>query len=65
MDGYCRLMRSSTEGKKHEVRVARQMRFTPGTILVFDRGYNGLSVVCELILQGVYFRDAFERERGL
>jgi hypothetical protein len=36
-DGYLPSFAVITEGKKHEVRVARQMRFTPGTILVFDR----------------------------
>ena len=44
-----------TEGKKHEVRVARQMRFAPGTILVFDRGYTDYEWFANLIQQGVYF----------
>src|SRR5207237_10449474 len=39
-DGYLPSFAVITEGKKHEVRVARQMRFTPGTSLVFDRGYT-------------------------
>ncbi len=38
-DGYPPEYAVITEGKRHEVRVARQMRFTPGTMLVFDRGY--------------------------
>src|SRR6266566_1313062 len=38
-DGYLPEYAVITEGKRHEVRVARQMRFTPGTMLVFDRGY--------------------------
>ena len=28
-----------TEGKRHDVRVARTLRFDPGTIVVMDRGY--------------------------
>jgi hypothetical protein len=44
-----------TEGKTHEVRVTRQMRFTPGTILVFDRGYTDYEWFVSLIQQGVYF----------
>jgi hypothetical protein len=38
-EGYLPPYAVITEGSKHEVRVARQMRFAPGTILVFDRGY--------------------------
>jgi hypothetical protein len=38
-DGYLPSFAVITDGKKHEVRVAREMRFSPGTILIFDRGY--------------------------
>ena len=44
-----------TEGKKHEVRVARQMRFAPGAILVFDRGYTDYQWFVNLTKQGVHF----------
>jgi hypothetical protein len=54
-DGYLPSFAVITEGKKHEVRVARQMRFTPGTILVFDRGYTDYEWFVRLIQQGVYF----------
>ena len=54
-DGYLPSYAVITEGKKHEVRVARQMRFTPGTILVFDRGYADYEWFVSLIQQGVYF----------
>ena len=54
-DGYLPSFAVITEGKKHEVRVARQMRFTPGTILVFDRGYTDYEWFVHLIQQGVYF----------
>ena len=54
-DGYLPSYAVITEEKKHEVRVARQMRFAPGTILVFDRGYTDYEWFANLIQQGVYF----------
>ena len=44
-----------TEGKQHEVRVARQWSYEPGTLLVMDRGYNDYTWFASLTLQGVYF----------
>ena len=44
-----------TEGKKHEIRVARQMRFARGTILAFDRGYTDYEWFISLTEQSVYF----------
>jgi hypothetical protein len=54
-DGYLPSYAVITEGRKQEVRVARQMRFAPGTILVFDRGYVDYQWFVNLIQQGVYF----------
>ena len=54
-DGYLPSFAVITEGKKHEVRVARQMRFAPGAILVFDRGYTDYEWFMSLTKQGVYF----------
>ena len=54
-----------TEGKKHEVRVARQMRFAPGTILVFDRGYADYEWFVDLIRQGVYFMTRLKENDGV
>lgn len=54
-DGYLPSYAVITEGRKHEVRVARQMRFASGTILVFDRGYADYQWFVNLIQQGVYF----------
>jgi hypothetical protein len=54
-DGYLPSYAVITEGKKHEVRVARQMHFAPGTILVFDRGYTDYQWFADLTRQGVYF----------
>jgi len=54
-DGYLPSFAVITEGKKHEVRVARQMQFAPGTILAFDRGYTDYEWFMSLTEQGVYF----------
>src|SRR4029077_5568425 len=54
-DGYLPSFAVITEGKKHEVRVARQMPFAPGAILVFDRGYTDYEWFTSLTAQGVYF----------
>lgn len=54
-DGYLPSFAVITEGKKHEVRVARQMQFAPGAILVFDRGYTDYEWFMSLTEQGVYF----------
>jgi len=44
-----------TDGKQHEVTVTRQWEFAPGSILVFDRGYNDYGWFERLTQQGVYF----------
>jgi hypothetical protein len=54
-EGYLPSYVVITEGKTHEVRVARQMRFAPGTILVFDRGYTDYEWFANLTRHGVYF----------
>ena len=54
-DGYLPSFAVITEGKTHEVRVAQQMRFVPGTILIFDRGYTDYQWFTSLTQQGVYF----------
>jgi IS4 transposase len=54
-DGYLPSFAVITEGKKHEVRVAREMRFAAGAILIFDRGYTDYEWFTSLTEQGVYF----------
>jgi hypothetical protein len=44
-----------TEGKQHEIGVARQIGFAPGTILAIDRGYTDYGWYAELTREGVYF----------
>jgi hypothetical protein len=42
-----------TEGKQHEVTVAKTLSFAPGTILVMDRGYVDYAWFATLTRQGV------------
>jgi len=54
-DGYLPSFAVVTEGKAHEIRVARTLRFEPGTILAIDRGYTDYEWFVELTRQEVYF----------
>ena len=44
-----------TEGRVHESRVARTLRFEPGTIVVFDRGFTDYAWFAALDADGVFF----------
>jgi len=54
-DGYLPSFAVVTEGKTSEIKVARTMRFAPGTILAIDRGYNDYEWFRELTQEDVYF----------
>jgi len=54
-DGYLPSYAVITTGKKHEITVAREMRFDAGTILVFDKGYADYAWWKRLDQQGVFF----------
>jgi Transposase DDE domain/Domain of unknown function (DUF4372) len=54
-DGHLPCFAVVTEGKQHEVRVARQLHFAPGTILVIDRGYTDYEWFARLTEESVYF----------
>jgi hypothetical protein len=54
-DGYLPSFAVVTEGKTSEIKVARTLRFDPGTILAIDRGYIDYEWFRELTGQGVYF----------
>ena len=54
-DGYLPTALVITEGKQHEVTVARRQTFAPGTILVFDRGYLDFAWFNQLTDAGVWF----------
>jgi hypothetical protein len=44
-----------TEGRAHESRVARTLRFEPGTIVVFDRGFTDYAWFTALDADAVFF----------
>jgi Domain of unknown function (DUF4372)/Transposase DDE domain len=54
-DGYLPSFAVVTEGKTSEIKVARTLRFEPGTILAIDRGYNDYEWFRDLTQQEVYF----------
>lgn len=51
LPAFCRI----TEGNVHEIQVARTVDFTPGTIVVFDRGYVDYEWFRSLSRQKVWF----------
>src|SRR5437773_2667578 len=54
-DGYLPSFAVVTEGKTSEIKVARALRFAPGTILAIDRGYIDYEWFRELTQEEVYF----------
>ncbi len=54
-DGYLPSVVVVTEGKRHDVRVARTLRFDSGTIVVMDRGYVDYAWFGRLTTEGVFF----------
>lgn len=54
-DGYLPRFAVLTEGRTHEIQVARQLEFEPGTLLVMDRGYADAEWFLRLSQQGVFF----------
>jgi hypothetical protein len=54
-DGYLPSYAVITDGKKSDIKVARTMKFAPGTVLVMDRGYNDYDWFGELTDEGVFF----------
>ena len=54
-DGYLPSFAWITEGKKSDVKIARGLEFDPGTVIVYDRGYNDYSLFGQWTAQGVFF----------
>jgi hypothetical protein len=54
-DGYLPSFAVITEGKIADVRVVPQFSFSPGTIVVDDRGYNDYALFGQWTTQGIYF----------
>jgi hypothetical protein len=54
-DGYLPSFAVVTEGKKSDIKVARKMRFDPGSVLIMDRGYIDYEWFVQLTRQAVHF----------
>lgn len=54
-DGYLPVYAHITEGKVHEVTVARTLKLPVGSIVVKDRGYNDYSLYGSWTADGVFF----------
>lgn len=54
-DGYLPVYAHITEGKVHEVTVARMLKLPAGSIGVIDRGYNDYSLYGSWTADGVFF----------
>jgi hypothetical protein len=54
-DGYLPCYAVITEGKAHEIQVARKLKLQAGAMLVFDRGYTDYEWFEELTARGVWF----------
>src|SRR5258708_13329850 len=54
-EGYLPSFALLTDGKTHEVRVAREVQLAPGSIIAIDRGYLDLTLFSRWITEGVWF----------
>lgn len=54
-DGYLPSFAVITDGKTSDIKVARKMRFDPGSVLIMDRGYIDYGWFVQLTQQAVYF----------
>jgi hypothetical protein len=61
-EGYLPSFACITDGKKHDITVGRTLRFQPGTIVVFDKGYVDYRWWEQMIQDGVYFVTRFKQD---
>ena len=54
-DGYLPSFALITEGRVADVKIAHHLKFDPGTIVVYDRGYNDFELFGKWTAQGVFF----------
>jgi hypothetical protein len=54
-EGYLPTYACISTGKKHEVKLARSVPLSPGSIVVVDRGYNDYGLFSFWIEKGVFF----------
>jgi hypothetical protein len=60
-DGYLPQFAVLSDGKTHELNVARKLSFEPGAVVVFDRAYIDYEWFAELGRRGVYFVTRLKR----
>ena len=53
--GYLPLFALLTEGRQHEVRMARELKLSAGSIIVLDRGYTDYELFARWTSEGVWF----------
>jgi hypothetical protein len=61
-DGYLPKYAVITTGKQHDITVARKLRFEPGTIVVFDKGYIDYPWWQQLGRDGVFFVSRLKKD---
>jgi hypothetical protein len=61
-EGYLPCFAHITDGKKHDVTIGRTLRFQPGTIVVFDKGYVDFDWWRGMDEDGVYFVTRFKED---
>lgn len=54
-DGYLPSFACISDGKKHDVHIARLLSVAPGSIIAMDRGYNDYRLFADWTRNGVYF----------
>jgi hypothetical protein len=54
-DGYFPVFARITDGLTHEMRVARDLSFPKGSVVVIDRGYVGYDLFARWLREGVFF----------
>jgi hypothetical protein len=64
-DGYLPQFAVVTDGKSHDITVARTMQWDPGTIIVIDKGYADYAWWERLDDQGVFFVTRLRKDAKL
>jgi len=54
-DGYLPTYVHISNGKKHDVTIARKISLAPGSIIAMDRGYNDYKLFAQWTEDGIYF----------
>ena len=61
-EGYLPCFACITDGKSHDITVARKLKFQPGTIIAMDKGYVDYDWWEQLTEQGVYFVTRLKKD---